>query len=77
MEHPLIHNIDHLTADELSTKISELQQKMSWAIRMNHGHLAQQISMALETYQNRYQQKLLETAKEVKDFNFEDKINIK
>lgn len=77
MEHPLINNLDQLTADELSTKISDLQQKMSWAVRMNHGHLAQQIGMALESYQNKYQQKLQETAKEIKDFNFEDKINIK
>lgn len=77
MEHPLITNLDQLTIDDLTSKISDLQQKMSWAIRMNHGHMAQQISMALESYQNKYREKLADAAKDSKDFNFNDKINVK
>ena len=77
MEHPLITNLDQLTIDDLASKISDLQQKMSWAIKMNHGHLAQQISMALESYQNKYREKLADAAKDSKDFNFDNKINVK
>lgn len=77
MEHPLITGLDNLSVDELSLKISDLQQKMSWAIRMNHGQMAQQLSMALESYQSKYQQKLQEQAKDSGNFNFDDKINVK
>jgi hypothetical protein len=56
MEHPLINNIDDLTLEELNSKISDLTKKMNWARRHNH-HLASQISMALETYQNKYHEK--------------------
>jgi hypothetical protein len=77
MEHPLIHGLDQLSVDELATKISDLQQKLSWAMRMNHGHMAQQLTMALESYQTHYQKKLQEQAKESGNFNFDDKINVK
>ena len=56
MEHPLINNIEDLTLEELNTKISDLNRKLNWARRHNQ-HLASQISMALETYQNKYQEK--------------------
>lgn len=58
MEHPLIHDIDGLSVEELQTRISDLTKKLSWATRSNNGHLANQIRMALETFQNRYQQKM-------------------
>jgi hypothetical protein len=77
MEHPLITNLDQLSVDDLASKISDLQQKLGWAIRMNHGHLAQQITMALESYQNKYREKLDDAAKNSSGFNFNDKINIK
>ena len=77
MEHPLITNLDQLSIDDLASKISDLQQKLGWAIRMNHGHLAQQLTMALESYQTKYREKLADAAKNSKDFNFNDKINVK
>jgi hypothetical protein len=77
MEHPFINNLDSLTIDELSTKISDITQKLSWSIRMNHGHMAQQLSMALESYQSKYREKLADAAKSSTDFNFNDKINVK
>lgn len=46
-------------------------------MRMNHGHMAQQLVMALESYQSKYQQKLQEQAKDSGNFNFDDKINVK
>lgn len=77
MEHPLITDVNHLTTDELQSKISDLQKKLSWAQRTNQ-HVAAQISMALETYTARYQQILQQTWKsnQSSDSDHSDKINI-
>jgi hypothetical protein len=53
MEHPLIGNLDTLTADECQIKISELTKKLTIASRSGNGHLCQQLRMALESYQSR------------------------
>ena len=58
MDHPLIPNIDNLTTDELSAKVTELNKKLSIAYRMGNHDLCNQVRMAIETYQNKYQQKL-------------------
>jgi hypothetical protein len=56
MEHPLISDADNLTLEELQSRISDLQRKLSWAQRTN-SNLARQIGMALETYNNKYQER--------------------
>jgi hypothetical protein len=56
MEHPLISDADKLNMEELQVRISDLQKKLIWAQR-NNAHLAAQISMAIETYNNQYQAK--------------------
>jgi hypothetical protein len=56
MEHPLIGNLDDLTLEELQTKIQELTKKRAWALRGN-AQLANQIGMALESYQNKYRER--------------------
>jgi len=58
MEHPLLPNIDSLTTEELNTKITELNKKLSIAWRMGNNDLCNQLRMALETYQNKYTEKL-------------------
>jgi hypothetical protein len=58
MEHPLLPNIDSLTTEELNTKITELNKKLSIAWRMGNNDLCNQLRMALETYQNKYKEKL-------------------
>lgn len=77
MEHPLIQNIDSLTLDELQDRIRDLNRKLSWAMRSNRD-LAGQISMALETYNNKYREKQQaiydEARKNAPDFG--DKIDI-
>lgn len=77
MEHPLIHNVDSLTIDELQDRIRDLNRKLSWAMRSNRA-LANQISMALETYTNKYREKQQaiydEARKNAPDFG--DKIDI-
>lgn len=58
MEHPLVGNLDSLTAEELSDKITELRKKLDIAYRIGNGHLCNQIRMAMESYQTKYQEKL-------------------
>jgi hypothetical protein len=58
MDHPLIPNIDDLTTDELLAKITELNKKLSIAYRLGNHHLCNQLRMAVETYQNKYSEKL-------------------
>jgi hypothetical protein len=78
MEHPLIGNIDDLTVDELNSKISDLNNKLNIVMRTGNGNLCNQIRMALETYQTKYQEKLQASYKrEGGDVNFDNKINIK
>lgn len=60
MNHPLIGNIDHLTLEELQTKVSELTKKLSMAHRMGNAQLVDQIRLALNTYQSKYQEKQAE-----------------
>ena len=74
MEHPLIGSLDSLTIDELGSKISELNKKLGIAMRMGNHDLCNQIRMALESYNAKYQAKLQESNK---THNFDDKINIK
>jgi hypothetical protein len=76
MEHPLIGNIDHLTEDELSEKINELSRKLNMATRSGNGHMCNQLRMAIESFQSKYQQKLQE-ARKGQSTNFDDKIDIK
>ncbi len=58
MEHPLIDSLDALTVEELGTKVSELQKKLGIAQRNGNAHLCNQIRMAIESYQNKYNEKL-------------------
>lgn len=53
MEHPLITDADDLSMEQLQTRIQDLTRKLTYAQRYNQ-QLAQQISMAIETYRSRY-----------------------
>ena len=75
MEHPLIGSLNDLTLDELSTRVSDLNSKLSMAMRTGNGHLCNQIRMAIESYQTKYQEKLQESYKK-SDIDFGDKIKI-
>jgi hypothetical protein len=57
MEHPLIASLDNLSADELLNKITELNKKLSIAYRTGNGHLCNQLRMAIESFQNKYNEK--------------------
>jgi len=58
MEHPLISNLDDLSLEQLSEKISELNKKLGIAYRTGNAYLCDQLRMAIESYQTKYQQKL-------------------
>jgi hypothetical protein len=60
MEHPLIGDLDNLSTDELSARVSELHKKLNIASRTGNAHLCNQIRMALENYQNKYNEKMQE-----------------
>jgi hypothetical protein len=57
MEHPLIKNLNDLSNQELLDKISELHKKLAIAARSGNGHMCNQIRMALESYQNQFNEK--------------------
>jgi hypothetical protein len=77
MEHPLITGIENLNEDELLAKVNDLYKKLGIAQRTGNGHLCNQLRMALETFQNRYQTVSQENYKKaVGDNDFSDKINI-
>ena len=61
MDHPLIGNIEDLTTEELGSKVTELNKKLTIAYRMGNNHLCNQLRMAIETYQNKYVEKLRKT----------------
>jgi len=58
MEHPLIPNLDDLSEQQLLDKITELNKKLSIAYSTGNGYLCDQLRMAIESYQNKYQDKL-------------------
>lgn len=73
MEHPLIGDLNNLTLEELNTQITELYKKLNIATRSGNAHLCNQLRMALESYNAKYQAKLQESTK---THNFDDKIRI-
>jgi hypothetical protein len=75
MEHPLIGDLSNLTLDELGEKIADLNRKLSMAMRTGNGHLCNQIRMAIESHNVKYQEKLQESYKK-SDIDFGDKIKI-
>lgn len=58
MEHPLIPNLDSLTEQELLDKITELNKKLGIAYRTGNAYLCNQLRMAIESYQTKYQERL-------------------
>lgn len=78
MSHPLIENADKLTIDELQTKLNDLNKKLGIASRTGNGHLCNQIRMAIDTFQNVYNDKLrAQYKKDEKDMDkYTSKIDI-
>jgi hypothetical protein len=64
--------LEELTTEQLQEKISELNRKLGIAYRMGNNDLSNQLRMAIESYQNKYQEKIRNNP----DTNFDDVIDI-
>jgi hypothetical protein len=58
MEHPLLGNLDEYSIDELNSKISELNKKLNIAMSTGNAHLCNQLRMAIESFRNKYHEKV-------------------
>ena len=76
MEHPLIPNLDALTIEELQSRISELNKKLSMAHRSGNAQLCNQIRMALENFNNKYQEKINTMYNSKNGPDYSDRIDI-
>ena len=78
MEHPFINSLDELTLEQLGSKVSELHKKLAIAHRTGNGYLCDQIRMALNSYNNKYQEKMraLSAPKPGDTDSFNSKIDI-
>jgi hypothetical protein len=66
-----------MTVEELGSKISELNKKLGIAHRSGNAYLCNQIRMAIESHQVKYQEKTQAMFNKNKPGdNFEDKIDI-
>jgi hypothetical protein len=72
MEHPLIGSLEDFTPEQLLEKINELSRKLGIAYSMGNGHLCNQLRMAIESHQNKYQEKIRRNT----DTNFDGVIDI-
>ena len=72
MEHPLIGSLDEFTAEQLLDKITELNRKLTIAMRMGNAYLCDQLRMAIESHQVKYQEKIRGNP----DNNFDSVIDI-
>jgi hypothetical protein len=72
MEHPLIGNLDSLSEQELTDRITELHKKLGIAMRTGNGYLCNQIRMAIESHQSKYQDRIRKNP----DNNFDEIIDI-
>lgn len=58
MEHPLINDLGELTVEQLQDRITELNKKLMWSMRMNNAAMAGQLRLAIASFQSAYQQRL-------------------
>jgi hypothetical protein len=72
MEHPLIGSLDNFTIDQLLEKITQLNHKLGVASRMGNHHLCNQLRMAIESHQVKYNEKIRKDP----DNNFDSVIDI-
>ena len=72
MEHPLIGSLEEFTPEQLLEKINELSRKLGIAYNMGNGHLCNQLRMAIESHQAKYQEKIRRNT----DTNFDGVIDI-
>jgi hypothetical protein len=76
--HPLLGSLRDIELDELIKKINELSTKYNQSLRFGNQAMANQIRMALASYQEEYQRRMAEASDKAKnDKMLKDKVNIK
>lgn len=67
-----------MSVDDLQNRISDLNKKLAFAMRTGNAQLIAQIRMALETFNNKYQERMREIYEKQNrsGTDFSDKINI-
>lgn len=73
MQHPFISDLSDKTIEELQETISDLQKKINFAYKMNHGSMINQLNMIIESYKTAYGKKMDELMKKQ---NIQAKVNI-
>jgi hypothetical protein len=73
MQHPFITDLSDKSLEDLSKTISDLNQKLNFAYRMQNGALINQLHMAIESYRSEYKRRIDEMYKKN---NLEKQINI-
>lgn len=73
MQHPFITDLSDKSLEDLSKTISDLNQKLNFAYRMQNGALINQLHMAIESYRSEYKRRMDEMYKKN---NLEKQINI-
>ena len=58
MEHPFIQDLSNLSLEELQTKLTDINNKLSYAYKTRNTSLISQINMVLESYRNAYNKKM-------------------
>lgn len=76
MNHPLIPNLEDLSVEQLQEKIAELTKKVAIAHRLGNAYLRHQVQMALDTYQNKYREKIMKATNKDDGVDFGSKIDI-
>ena len=66
MEHPFINDLNDLKLEDLQNKISDLNNKLSFAYRTSNRALIFQLQMAIESYRNAYTKKMDDIMKKQK-----------
>ncbi len=77
--HPLTNDLSKLTDDELHKKREELQKRLTFAYRMGHSQMVNQLQMISEDYNAeviRRNQKMMDEINKKSSGNHQDKIQI-
>ncbi len=76
MEHPLINDISKLTLEELQTKISDLNKKLTFASRTGNQAMISQLQLILGSYNQAYKKKIDEIMPKDGKNKYSSKIDI-
>lgn len=63
MQHPFISNLSDKSMEDLSSTITELTKKLSFAYRMQNSNMIHQLQMVIESYRTEYNKKMDELMK--------------